>query len=80
MDYAGTNISVAILPQTGPVLEGIRQNYQIGDNLEADCVSAPSYPASELHFFINGQKVIIKKRIYTLNLKERFVTQKRFNV
>ena len=59
-DYAVVNITVAILPQNGPFLKGIKENYQVGDYLEADCISGISFPASELQFFINGEKVLNK--------------------
>ena len=56
-DYAVANVSVAILPQNEPVLEGVQPYYQVGEQLEAICTSGPSLPPAELTFYLNKEKV-----------------------
>lgn len=56
-DFAVANMSVAILPSRDPIIEGVLPSYGIGDFLEANCTSPPSFPVSELTFFLNGRKV-----------------------
>ncbi|KAJ8676000.1 hypothetical protein QAD02_011786 [Eretmocerus hayati] len=66
-DYAMANVSAAILPKSDPVLEGLSQTYQVGEQLDATCTSAPSLPAAELTFYLNGQKIeqkFLEKQIH----------------
>lgn len=58
--YAEANMSVAIPPNKPPVLDGIKPYYQIGEILEAECTSAPSYPSAVLTFFLNDK--VVRKR------------------
>ncbi|CAH0391084.1 unnamed protein product [Bemisia tabaci] len=46
-----------VLPRDKPHISGKRQYYQIGDEINLNCTSGKSYPASELHWYINDQKV-----------------------
>ncbi|XP_008547882.1 uncharacterized protein LOC103571485 [Microplitis demolitor] len=55
--YDEAVINVGVLPQRDPVIENLRTHYDIGDILEAQCISAPSYPPSKLSFLVNGQEV-----------------------
>ncbi|XP_015605579.1 uncharacterized protein LOC107272690 [Cephus cinctus] len=55
--YREANMSVAVLPKKPPVLEGVRPNYEVGELLEAECTSAPSYPLAELAFLLNDRQV-----------------------
>ncbi|XP_032454102.1 uncharacterized protein LOC100679863 isoform X2 [Nasonia vitripennis] len=55
--YASANVSVAILPQKNPVLDGVQNHYQIGEYLDATCTSAPSLPPAELTFYLNNQEM-----------------------
>jgi hypothetical protein len=56
-DFAVANVSVAILPKSNPILEGLAHNYQVGEQLDAVCTSAPSLPPAELTFYLNGERV-----------------------
>ncbi|KAK2582195.1 hypothetical protein KPH14_004548 [Odynerus spinipes] len=55
--YAHANMSVAVLPKMPPVLDGLRPYYEVGEVLEAECTSAPSYPPAVLTFILNGREV-----------------------
>lgn len=50
-------MSVAVLPKRAPVLDGLRPYYEIGEVLQVECTSAPSYPAATLTFLINDKEV-----------------------
>nr|XP_018897727.1 PREDICTED: cell adhesion molecule 2-like [Bemisia tabaci]XP_018897728.1 PREDICTED: cell adhesion molecule 2-like [Bemisia tabaci] len=50
-------LEVIFLPRDKPHISGKRQYYQIGDEINLNCTSGKSYPASELHWYINDQKV-----------------------
>ncbi|KAJ8675997.1 hypothetical protein QAD02_011783 [Eretmocerus hayati] len=65
-DYAMANVSAAILPKNKPIIEGVASSYRVGEQLDAVCTSAPSYPPAELIFQLNGQKV---DRRFTKRLK-----------
>ncbi|CAL1689067.1 unnamed protein product [Lasius platythorax] len=56
-DYREANMSVAIPSTTGPVLDGIRASYKIGEVLEAECTSGLSYPPAVLTFILNDKEV-----------------------
>ncbi|XP_015111015.1 uncharacterized protein LOC107037139 [Diachasma alloeum] len=51
------NLTIAVLPQQNPALGGLRSHYQLGDVLDAECTSAPSYPTAELTFYLNDIQV-----------------------
>ncbi|XP_043250139.1 uncharacterized protein LOC122396083 [Colletes gigas] len=55
--YEAANMSVAILPNEQPSLQGLRPSYEAGEILHAECTSAPSYPAAILTFILNGKEV-----------------------
>ncbi|KZC08067.1 hypothetical protein WN55_09130 [Dufourea novaeangliae] len=55
--YEVANMSVAIPPKERPNLQGLRPSYETGENLHAECTSAPSYPAAVLAFILNGNEV-----------------------
>uniref|UniRef100_A0A0A9YJJ0 Cell adhesion molecule 2 n=2 Tax=Lygus hesperus TaxID=30085 RepID=A0A0A9YJJ0_LYGHE len=51
-------MEVIFLPSHGPHIAGSgKQYYMIGDEINLNCTSAKSYPASVLHWFINDQQV-----------------------
>lgn len=56
--YDEAVINVGILPQRDPVIENLREHYDIGETLDAQCISAPSYPTAQLSFLVNGREVI----------------------
>ncbi|XP_011297091.1 uncharacterized protein [Fopius arisanus] len=55
--YDMGNLTIAVLPQQNPALGGLRSHYQLGDVLEAECTSAPSYPTAELTFYLKDIQV-----------------------
>lgn len=55
--YDMENLTIAVLPQQNPALGGLRSHYQLGDVLDAECTSAPSYPTAELTFYLNDIQV-----------------------
>ncbi|KAL0134821.1 hypothetical protein PUN28_001535 [Cardiocondyla obscurior] len=65
-DYRETNMSVAVLPRSAPVLEGVRPSYEVGEILQAECTSGLSYPPAVLTFILNGKEV---NRALTKNLR-----------
>ncbi|XP_020294241.1 uncharacterized protein LOC109859922 isoform X1 [Pseudomyrmex gracilis] len=56
-DYKQANMSVAVLPEHQPVLNGMRPSYEVGEILEAECTSALSYPPAVLTFILNSKEV-----------------------
>lgn len=53
-------LSVVVLPNHGPHIAGNgKQYYMIGDEINLNCTSAKSYPASILHWYINDQQVCV---------------------
>ncbi|KYN21112.1 hypothetical protein ALC57_06504, partial [Trachymyrmex cornetzi] len=56
-DYREANMSVAVPPQSSPILEGMRPSYEIGEILQAECTSGLSYPPAVLTFILNGKEV-----------------------
>ncbi|KAF7998329.1 hypothetical protein HCN44_009727 [Aphidius gifuensis] len=57
MKFDVANMSIAVLPQRDPALEGLRSHYDDGDILEAQCTSSPSFPSAKLAFYINDIEV-----------------------
>lgn len=51
-------MEVVSLPQEDPVISGVESQYQIGDEINLNCTSGRSYPASVLHWYINEQQVV----------------------
>ncbi|XP_072375859.1 uncharacterized protein, partial [Diabrotica undecimpunctata] len=45
------------LPTENPVITGVEQEYQIGDEINLNCTSGRSHPASILHWYINEQQI-----------------------
>lgn len=48
-------IYIPVLPQQGPKISGGRPRYQIGDEVNVNCTSGRSKPATHLTWFINGE-------------------------
>ncbi|KAK0099056.1 hypothetical protein PV326_008370 [Microctonus aethiopoides] len=67
VNFDVANISVGVLPQRDPALEGLRTHYDVGDLLTAECTSAPSYPPAELSFHLNN---IPAKKASTIQLPD----------
>lgn len=47
----------AALPKEDPTITGVEMQYQIGDEINLNCTSGKSHPASILHWYINEQQV-----------------------
>lgn len=45
------------LPKNGPIIEGIKETYFLGDYITGNCTSSPSNPAAQIQWFINDKKV-----------------------
>ncbi|ENN81853.1 hypothetical protein D910_12272, partial [Dendroctonus ponderosae] len=45
------------LPDEDPVISGVEEQYQIGDEINLNCTSGRSRPASILHWYINEQQI-----------------------
>ncbi|XP_073985458.1 uncharacterized protein [Rhodnius prolixus] len=52
-----SKMEVIFLPNGGPVITGEKKQYYIGDEINLNCTSGKSYPASVLHWFVNEQQV-----------------------
>lgn len=49
------DLNIYVLPDRGPVIEGVKQRYEVGDVLNVTCRSRPSKPAPSLEWFVNGE-------------------------
>ncbi len=47
----------SVLPKGGPVIEGGKQRYSLGDTVDLNCSSINSKPAADLFWSINGEPV-----------------------
>ncbi|XP_011883241.1 PREDICTED: uncharacterized protein LOC105570558 [Vollenhovia emeryi] len=56
-DYREANMSVAVPPNSAPILEGVRPSYEIGEILQAECTSGLSFPPAVLTFILNDKEV-----------------------
>ncbi|XP_050441713.1 uncharacterized protein LOC126846397 [Adelges cooleyi] len=52
-----SNLTVIALPEDGPRLDGVRDYYNIGEYLEANCSAIMTYPAATVTWFVNGIEV-----------------------
>ncbi|XP_060535924.1 uncharacterized protein LOC132707915 [Cylas formicarius] len=50
-------MEVVSLPDEDPVISGVEEQYQIGDEITLNCTSGKSHPASILHWYINEQQI-----------------------
>lgn len=55
--YQSANMSVAVVPTRDPAMDGVRASYTVDEIMEAECTSAPSYPAANLTFILNDREV-----------------------
>ncbi|XP_062545343.1 uncharacterized protein LOC134211945 [Armigeres subalbatus] len=51
------NMTVAVLPQYDPIINGLQHNYALGDFVVANCSSDMSSPPARLYWFINDRIV-----------------------
>ncbi|XP_076333671.1 uncharacterized protein LOC143237869 [Tachypleus tridentatus] len=49
-------MQVHVLPQEGPIIEGIQPKYEVGDFVNVTCKSSLSRPAAKIHWFINNKE------------------------
>jgi len=59
---------LTVLPPNGPHITGEKKQYEIGDELNLNCSSGRSYPASILKWYINETPVRKKIIICTCSL------------
>ena len=45
------------IPENNPDISGIHSKYLVGDVIQVNCTSAPSWPAASLKWYINGEPV-----------------------
>ncbi|KAG5894769.1 hypothetical protein JTB14_005205 [Gonioctena quinquepunctata] len=50
-------MEVGELPTENPEITGVEEDYQIGDEINLNCTSGMSHPASILHWYINEQQI-----------------------
>ncbi|XP_065172446.1 uncharacterized protein [Atheta coriaria] len=50
-------LAVVSFPRNDPKITGVESQYQIGDEINLNCTSGKSYPASLLHWYINDQPI-----------------------
>lgn len=57
MYVCAMQLCVTDLPKEDPLITGVELQYQIGDEINLNCTSGKSHPASILHWYINEQQV-----------------------
>uniref|UniRef100_A0A1B6CAG6 Ig-like domain-containing protein n=1 Tax=Clastoptera arizonana TaxID=38151 RepID=A0A1B6CAG6_9HEMI len=57
-------MEVVYLPNSGPHITGERKQYSIGEEVDLNCTSAKSYPASVLHWYINDVLVTSREHLH----------------
>ncbi|CAH1131829.1 unnamed protein product [Ceutorhynchus assimilis] len=50
-------MEVVSLPEEDPIISGVEEQYQSGDEINLNCTSGRSRPASILHWYINEQQI-----------------------
>ncbi|XP_030760041.1 uncharacterized protein LOC115885309 [Sitophilus oryzae] len=50
-------MEVVSLPDEDPIISGVEEQYEIGDEINLNCTSGRSRPASILHWYINEQQI-----------------------
>ncbi|XP_029666803.1 uncharacterized protein LOC115237713 isoform X2 [Formica exsecta] len=55
--YQTANLTVIVLPEGKPEITGLSQNYAVGENVTATCITWPSVPKANLHWTINDDPV-----------------------
>ncbi|XP_054257172.1 uncharacterized protein LOC128982141 [Macrosteles quadrilineatus] len=58
------HLEVVYLPSNGPHISGERSHYMIGDEIDLNCTSGKSYPASDLYWLINDKEVTNHEFLY----------------
>uniref|UniRef100_A0A1B6DA29 Ig-like domain-containing protein n=1 Tax=Clastoptera arizonana TaxID=38151 RepID=A0A1B6DA29_9HEMI len=54
--FSNLNMTVLSYPKHDPVVLGVQTGYIHGDPVSVNCTAAPSNPAPEVHWYINGDK------------------------
>ncbi|XP_014369295.2 cell adhesion molecule 2 [Papilio machaon] len=50
-------ITIYLLPETKPILTGLKEKYDVGDRIRANCTSSGSRPEAQLKWLINNKLV-----------------------
>ncbi|XP_065166031.1 uncharacterized protein [Atheta coriaria] len=64
-------MEVICLPTEDPTITGVESQYQIGGEINLNCTSGESYPASLLHWYINEHQVTSNKALIRYPTVER---------
>jgi len=54
-DFTEANMTVIDLPQQGPIIVNVQENYHAGERVALNCTSAPSNPIAALSWYIDDQ-------------------------
>lgn len=52
-------MDVISFPSEDPKITGMKIQYQIGDNIDINCTSGRSFPATILHWYINEKPILV---------------------
>lgn len=63
-------LEVVSFPEEDPQISGVEMQYQIGEEINLNCTSGKSYPASVLHWYINEQQVPKSKALIRYSVIE----------
>ncbi|XP_022900142.1 uncharacterized protein [Onthophagus taurus] len=50
-------MEVVSLPEEDPIITGMELNYPLGEEIDLNCTSGKSHPASEIHWYVNDIEV-----------------------
>ncbi|XP_050540757.1 uncharacterized protein LOC126905252 isoform X2 [Daktulosphaira vitifoliae] len=56
IEFKSANMSVISYPEGNPLIEGIRNQYAVGELVSGNCSSYKSYPQPSLTWYINGNQ------------------------
>ncbi|XP_022658463.1 uncharacterized protein LOC111249184 [Varroa destructor] len=51
-----SDVVTYVMPSGGPVIEGLKKRYDLGDTINVTCRSAPSKPPPRLKWYVNGKR------------------------
>ncbi|XP_050540765.1 uncharacterized protein LOC126905252 isoform X3 [Daktulosphaira vitifoliae] len=57
IEFKSANMSVISYPEGNPLIEGIRNQYAVGELVSGNCSSYKSYPQPSLTWYINGNQI-----------------------
>ncbi|KAG1705804.1 Junctional adhesion molecule A [Nymphon striatum] len=72
-------LEVFVIPDRKPFVYSAKRQYQIGERAVLNCTSPPSYPATELYWYVNGEKVADEENFRRYKRKIRSRKMKKGN-